>query len=569
MKVSIVIPTYQHLDDCLKPCVEAIQKYCNLDDKEVIIVANGCTDGTKEFVESLGEPFKLLWFDEPLGATKALNAGIVEAKGEYVLLLNNDAFLTEQKKDTVINMHLDEFEKDPKVRIVGPIISHCVPIDRDFVIFFCAMIRRDLFDEIGLLDEIFGLGAGEDVDFCVRAVTAGYKFAIAGTITDKSPGLYVGSIPIWHRGEATVHDTSLVPNWSESFENNAKILADRYPPDKKIEVIEKHKEILCAIPTKGRYFTTLPLAIASVISQTVKPDKLIIYDDGEHLDLRQFPTYDYLFKTLHSVGIDWGVNFLEGKGQHRAHQLSNTEGFKYVWRLDDDTVAEPDVLEKLLSHMKDNVGAVAGSVITPGQEAAGQQFAIELIDINHRPNIQWQRGEGIVEVEHLYSSFLYRANIAHYNLELSTVAHREETMFSHSIFQEGYKLLVDRSALTWHYRNPEGGIRAQRDASLWEHDEQVFRKQMDNWGYKLIALSHGLGDHFAFVNIIPRLKERYKKLILMITFPEVFEDIEDVVIRPVGYVEKWGVKEKGIYEWMTLYNWKGSMVEAYEKCYFG
>ena len=68
MKYSVVIPTYKHLDDCLKPCLESIAKYTNPEDVEIIVVANGCgDDGTKEYVESLGEPFKLLWFDEPIG----------------------------------------------------------------------------------------------------------------------------------------------------------------------------------------------------------------------------------------------------------------------------------------------------------------------------------------------------------------------------------------------------------------------------------------------------------------------------------------------------------------------
>lgn len=545
-----------------------------MSDKELIIVANGCTDNTKEYLTELSEDERLphyswMWFDEPTGAPRALNEGIMAAQGEYILLLNNDVKFLKQRKDQIIKMHLKEFEKDPKVGIVGPIISHCVPIDRDFIIFFCAMIPKKLFEEVGLLDEIFSPGAGEDVDFCVKAMDLGYKIAIAGAIEDTRPGLYVGSVPIWHKGEGTVHDEELIKDWPTSFKRNARILAERYPPESGVVRMEERKHILCAIPTKNRYHTTLPLAIASVISQTMKPDRLIIYDDGEHKDLRQFPTYMYLFKSLDDAKIMWNVEYTDGKGQHRAHQKSNTSGYDLVWRLDDDTYAMPDVLEKLYSHIKDDdkVGAVAGSVITPGEEAKDITFATGLFDINSMSNIQWRKGKGVVEVEHLYSSFLYRANIAHYNLELSKVAHREETMFSHELFLKGYKLLVDRSAITYHYRNPEGGIRTERDGRLWEHDEQIFRKQIDKWGYKLIALSHGLGDHFAFMNIIPKLLKKYRKLIMFVTYPEVFEDIENVEIRPLAYAQKWGVNEKGLYEWCTLYNWKRSIVEAYEKIY--
>ena len=76
MKISIIIPTYNHLEDCLKPCLESIKIYTDLTDVEVIISANGCTDGTREYVDSLGAPFKLVWSDVATGYTKATNDGI-------------------------------------------------------------------------------------------------------------------------------------------------------------------------------------------------------------------------------------------------------------------------------------------------------------------------------------------------------------------------------------------------------------------------------------------------------------------------------------------------------------
>jgi GT2 family glycosyltransferase len=557
-KVSIVIGTLNHLDDLLKPCCESIIKYCNLDDKEIIIVANGCTDGTREYVESLGKPFKLLWFDSPLGFPKAYNEGIKIAVGEYILLLNNDTFLLEQEKDALINIHIEQFEKNSKVGIVGPLKNLSPCVEREFIVFFCAMIKRELFEKIGLLDEGFLEGQGEDTDFCIRAEEEGYEMAVAGYYAGRTPdgSTNSGSVPIYHKGEGTLHDD---PNHLANVVRNTKFLVDKYS--------KKAGRVLCAIPTKGRYLTTLPLAIASVISQTVKPDMLVIYDDGEHKDLREIPIYQYFFKTLDDVGIKWQVAFTAGVGQHHAHQRANTSDYKFVWRLDDDTIAMPDVLEKLLSHMKEGVGAVAGSVITPGGEAKSDKYGIKLLDVNRLPNIQWAKGEGVVEVEHLYSSFLYRTNIVDYCMELSTVAHREETIFSHRLFQAGYKLLVDRSAVTYHYRNPEGGIRTEKDPKLWEHDEEIFRAELQKWGYKMIALSHGLGDHLMFANIIPELLKRCKTLVLFCVFGEVFEGFENIVLRPVGEAASFGIKENGVYEWMTKYNWKRSMLKAYEELY--
>jgi len=557
-RVSIIVGTLNHLDDYLKPCLESIIKYVDLDDKEVIVVANGCTDGTREYVKSLGEPFKLLWFDNPLGFPKAYNEGIKVAHGDYVLLLNNDAHLLEQEKDALINMHLEQF-KNPAVGIAGPLKNFSPCVGKYFIVFFCAMIKREVFEKIGLLDEAFLEGAGEDTDFCIRAEEEGYEIAVVGHLAGRTPdGLTnAGSVPIYHLGEGTLHDN---PEHLAIAQRNTEILANKYQK-------KAAGNVLCMIPTKGRYFTTLPLAIQSVISQTVKPDKLIIYDDGEHIDLRTNPIYQYFFSTLDEVGIKWEVKFTSGVGQHYAHQQANTSDFKYVWRLDDDTVAQPDVLEKLLSHMKEGVGAVAGSVVTPGGQAKSERYGTRLLEVNLLPNLQWAVGTGIYEVEHLYSSFLYRTNIVDYCLELSKVAHREETIFTHRMFLAGYKLLVDRSAVTWHYRNPEGGIRTEKDVTLWEHDEGIFRNEMTKWGYKMIALSHGLGDHLMFVNIIPELLKRCKTLVLFCVWGEVFQGLPNVVCLPLGAAAGFGVRETGIYEWMTKYNWKRSMLKAYEKLY--
>ena len=120
--------------------------------------------------------------------------------------------------------------------------------------------------------------------------------------------------------------------------------------------------ILCSISTKGRYDTTLPMAIQSVITQTVKPNKIVIFDDNEKpKDLRNIQQYEYLFRILSLNNMDWEVIFGDKKGQHFNHQKANLMPFKWVWRLDDDTIAEPNVLENLIKHTSPEIGAVGGS----------------------------------------------------------------------------------------------------------------------------------------------------------------------------------------------------------------
>ncbi len=152
MKVSIIIGTLNHLDDLLKPCLESIKANTDLSDTEVIVVANGCTDGTKEYVESLGEPFKLLWFDKPLGFPRTNNEGIAVAKGDYIVLLNNDTVLLNNQW---MNILLAPFV-DQKVGMTGAVkfTFNCSGVEREVIAFWCTAIKRTVFDEIGYWSEI-------------------------------------------------------------------------------------------------------------------------------------------------------------------------------------------------------------------------------------------------------------------------------------------------------------------------------------------------------------------------------------------------------------------------------
>jgi cellulose synthase/poly-beta-1,6-N-acetylglucosamine synthase-like glycosyltransferase len=219
-------------------------------------------------------------------------------------------------------------------------------------------------------------------------------------------------------------------------------------------------KILCSISTRGRYHTTLPLAIQSIITQTHKADKLVVFDDNdEPKDLRNDPIYMHLFRMLDMKGIKWEWLYAGKKGQHHNHQIANTMGYEFVWRMDDDTIAEPDVLEKLFSYMTDNVGAVGGSTLTPNWDCR-ENNATGLIDnIDKEPNKQWGTISKVQSVDHLHCSFLYRAGIVDYNTGLSPKAHREETLFTFQLKNKGYKLLVIPDCITWHLKLPSGGIR--------------------------------------------------------------------------------------------------------------
>lgn len=228
MKISIVIPTYQHCDDLLKPCLESIKTYSDLSNSEVIVVANGCTDGTREYVESLGGPFKLVWMDAPAGYTRATNEGIKASTGEYVVLLNNDTVLLDQPKNQWLDLLVDPFLKDSKVGITGPMKTFCPHAKRDFLIFFCVCIRRKLLDEIGLLDEVFSPGYGEDADICCKLENSGYKIhqvCPSNEYSETDEKVMLGDFKIFHKGNVTFKNW---PGGEELLKRNNGILYERY-----------------------------------------------------------------------------------------------------------------------------------------------------------------------------------------------------------------------------------------------------------------------------------------------------------------------------------------------------
>lgn len=233
--VSIIIPTYNHLD-LLKACVESIQKYTDLAACEVVIVANGCSDGTVEYLGTVPPPFRHLVYREPLGFPGAVNAGVEVARGEYVLLLNNDTALIEQPNNVWLNMLLDPFQKDLKVGITGPVkfFWDCGGTERRAIAFWCAMIPRKLFTELGPLDEVFSPGMGEDGDFSIKAEIAGYKLVqVPEDGVEKFGKIPSQKFPIYHKGSGTFSDS----DYSQIQLRNSGILATRYGVKDDLEVI--------------------------------------------------------------------------------------------------------------------------------------------------------------------------------------------------------------------------------------------------------------------------------------------------------------------------------------------
>ena len=201
-KASIIVLTYNNLH-LTKLCVDSIFRNTTWPNFELIIVDNASKDATRDYLKKLEEQHenvKLILNDHNEGFAGGNNQGIRLATGEYIEPLNNDTIVTHGWLARLIR-HL---ESDAKIGMVGPVtnsIGNEAKIDVDYscieemeafsernacqnegrkfeikiLALFCAVTRRKLFDEIGLLDERYEVGMFEDDDLAFRVKKAGYK----------------------------------------------------------------------------------------------------------------------------------------------------------------------------------------------------------------------------------------------------------------------------------------------------------------------------------------------------------------------------------------------------------
>lgn len=228
MKYSVVIPTYNRRD-LLEKCINSIIANTDLEkDIEIIVVCNGCQDGSLELMQSYIKQYKNIksvYWPEPLGFSKAVNVGLAVSTGDYVVLLNNDCILLNK---TWIEVLSYPFTVHPKTGMTGPALQKFTQELQGFI-FFCVMIKRDVIKTIGYLDEIFEVGHGEDADYTFRAIKAGfevyqvpYNLSVGYTA---ERGMILGGFPIYHESFQTRKHIS---NMEDIIRKNENILRKRY-----------------------------------------------------------------------------------------------------------------------------------------------------------------------------------------------------------------------------------------------------------------------------------------------------------------------------------------------------
>jgi GT2 family glycosyltransferase len=227
--------------------------------------------------------------------------------------------------------------------------------------------------------------------------------------------------------------------------------------------------------------------------------------------------------------------------------------------VDDDAIPEPNVLGNLLLHANDYVGAVGGTVMNPPHSPVYLESSGLIKNIYSEPNIQWGLISRPKRVEHLYCSFLYRAGVHDFNLGLSRVAHREETLFTYGLHQKGYDLLVVPNAVTWHLKSPTGGIRSEVGQEMYDHDERIFRNFVSYRDHTIVVLNCGLGDHIVFSKVLPKIKNP----VVFTCYPEIVSGRSIAEAQSLfGDIDQWNIYKK-----MDSWKWTESLEKAFERLY--
>jgi len=227
--IDIIVLTFNQEEHTIK-CLESIREHT--DNYRLVWVDNGSSIKSRQKVMPYFCKHKKrlsLWIQKNLGFVGGINAGldnlmnVQKIKSKYIVLQNNDTIVTKGWLSSMSKI----LEDHPNIAAVGPVSSveksvHCFkrlceennlrcdpsfylmnredrseylksnfknmfceaienlkPPKVKMIAFFSSIIRRSVFEEVGILDDNYGVGLCDDRDYCQRLYDVGYTCAVA------------------------------------------------------------------------------------------------------------------------------------------------------------------------------------------------------------------------------------------------------------------------------------------------------------------------------------------------------------------------------------------------------
>jgi len=240
--ISVIIPNWNGRD-LLKDCLKSLknQSYKNF---EIILVDNGSTDGSVEYVKNNFPKVRIISLQKNFGFARAINEGVKVSRAEYIVLLNNDTSVDKEFIKKLIecaelhpevisvNSKLLNFYNKKIIDGVGILINEvgqARSIDwqekdkgqynSEQYIFGAtggaSLFRRESFVKLGLFDENYFMYS-EEVDFAFRAQFQRYK------------SIFCPEAKVFHKHKATAKKFSAhVEYWQ--FRNMTQTIVKDFP----------------------------------------------------------------------------------------------------------------------------------------------------------------------------------------------------------------------------------------------------------------------------------------------------------------------------------------------------
>jgi GT2 family glycosyltransferase len=232
--ISIVVPVRDNVVFTAM-CLESVLADQDDHSFEIVVVDNGSTDETARYLAALAcldDRVRPVTVATNLGFAAGCNLGIREARGATIVLLNNDTVVSPGWLDRLI-AHLD----DDRVALVGATTNHTCneaqvnvayrtyaemvevagaladeragsSFDIRMLAMFCVAGRRETFEQVGALDEQYGLGMFEDDDYAERVRSSGLRLVCAEDVF------------VHHFGEVSLAKELAAEEYEGLFEGN-------------------------------------------------------------------------------------------------------------------------------------------------------------------------------------------------------------------------------------------------------------------------------------------------------------------------------------------------------------